>query len=75
MVPRAVLRNWGLAGVAMVPVTPSTSMMAYVCWVAVALPIVVLRKKAPHRFVDAFSLNLSIDSVFLRLSLDVKDAF
>lgn len=33
------------------------------------------KKKAPHRFVDAFSLNLSIDSVFLRLSLDVKDAF
>ncbi|KAK0186270.1 nucleoporin protein Ndc1-Nup [Armillaria mellea] len=35
----------GIGGVAMVPVTPSTSMMAYVCWVVVALPIVVLRKR------------------------------
>lgn len=29
----------------MVPVAPSTSMMAYVYWAAVALPIVVLRKR------------------------------
>ncbi|KAK0443401.1 nucleoporin protein Ndc1-Nup [Desarmillaria tabescens] len=39
------IEELGIGGVAMVPVTPSTSMMAYVCWVAVALPIVVLRKR------------------------------